>query len=131
MVAIERGREEEKRREVAEREREIVAEQAAQVHREKDEAMTRLQRSEQEARQQAERGREEAERQARMSERRAQEAENEVKELGSQWVVRREEIELTSVELGRGGWGVVMVANLRGTQVAAKCFYEDLASDYY
>jgi len=39
------------------------------------------------------------------------------------WVVRREEINLTPVELGRGGWAVVQVAKFRGLPVAAKCLH--------
>ena len=30
------------------------------------------------------------------------------------WVVRRDEVEMTREELGRGGWGVVHVAKFRG-----------------
>ena len=71
------------------------------------------------------------ERNAQMSIRRAEAAENEARELGALWVVPREDVELTSEELGRGGWGRVMVANFRGTLVAAKCLYEELDSDYY
>ena len=63
--------------------------------------------------------------------RKAEEAEAEAKELGMQWVVGRREIQLTDVELGRGGWGAVSVANFRGIQVAAKCLYKDLSSSYY
>ena len=59
------------------------------------------------------------------------EEEAEVREWGIEWVVERNEIELTSKELGRGGWGTVMVANFRGTRVAAKCFYPELSSNYY
>ena len=61
----------------------------------------------------------------------AKEAEAEAKELGTQWVVGRREIQLTDVELGRGGWGAVSVANFRGIQVATKCLYKDLSSSYY
>ena len=72
-----------------------------------------------------------AEKKAQMSRRRAEAAEDEARELGTLWVVPREDVELTSEELGRGGWGRVMVANFRGTLVAAKCLYEELDSDYY
>ena len=85
------------------------------------------QRRERAAREEAERERE----QARLNQRRAEEAEAEARELGAQWVVRRREIQLTNVELGRGGWGAVTVANFRGIQVAAKCLYKDLTSVYY
>ena len=78
-----------------------------------------------------EEGKKLAEKMAEMNKRRAEEAEDEARELGTLWVVPREDIELTGEELGRGGWGRVMVANFRGTRVAAKCLYEDLNSDYY
>ena len=68
---------------------------------------------------------------ARVSRRRAEEAEAEARALQSHWVVPRREIQLTNEELGRGGWGAVMVANFRGIQVAAKCFYRELTSNYY
>ena len=63
-----------------------------------------------------------------LNERRAEEAETKVR---AEWVVKRKEIEFTNKELGRGGWGTVTVANFRGTEVAAKCFYQELSSDYY
>ena len=66
-----------------------------------------------------------------MNIRRVEEAEAEARELKTQWVVRRSEIQITNVELGRGGWGAVVIANFRGIQVAAKCLYKDLASSYY
>ena len=69
--------------------------------------------------------------QVRVCRRRAEEAEAEARALQSHWVVTRREIHLTDVELGRGGWGAVMVANFRGIQVAAKCFYQELTSNYY
>ena len=34
------------------------------------------------------------------------------------WVVRREEVEMTTEELGKGGWGVANVAKLRGQRVS-------------
>ena len=98
-----------------------------ELHQQMEEANQRAERE----REEAEIRRDEAERQARVSMRRAEESEAEARELGTQWVVRRNEIQLTNVELGRGGWGAVMVANFRGIQVAAKCLYEDLTSDYY
>ena len=136
----------------AEREKEEVAEEAKRrnqdaerrmeeavqtAEREKELAVIErevAQRRERAAREEAERERESAERereQARLNQRRAEEAEAEARELETQWVVRRREIQLTNVELGRGGWGAVTVANFRGIQVAAKCLYKDLASEYY
>ena len=44
------------------------------------------------------------------------------------WVVRREEVEMTTEELGRGGWGVVIVAKFRGLRVAAKCLHQMIIS---
>ena len=46
------------------------------------------------------------------------------------WVVRREEVEMTTEELGRGGWGVVNVAKFRGLRVAAKCLHQVIISRY-
>ena len=46
------------------------------------------------------------------------------------WVVRREEVEMTVEELGRGGWGVVNVAKFRGLRVAAKCLHQEIISRY-
>ena len=101
---------------------------------ETDKERQAAQRRLEEASQMAEREKEIAERereQARLNRRRAEEAETEARELGTQWVVQRQDIQLTDVELGRGGWGAVTVANFRGIQVAAKCLHEDLISDYY
>ena len=72
-----------------------------------------------------------AERQARISRGRAEEAEAELRELGGHWIIQRDEIQLTDVELGRGGWGAVKIANFRGAQVAAKCSYAELNSDFH
>ena len=46
------------------------------------------------------------------------------------WVVKAEEIQLTSEPLGEGGWGIVSVANFRGTRVAAKCLHKLIISHY-
>ena len=54
------------------------------------------------------------------------------KEEQPHWAVRREEIKITSEELGRGSYGEVKVAKLRGYHVAAKCFHQHLIiSEYY
>ena len=74
---------------------------------------------------------ENAEREAQEYTRRAKETEAEEREWGTEWIIERNEIELTNKELGRGGWGTVTVATFRGTRVAAKCFYQELSSDYY
>ena len=44
------------------------------------------------------------------------------------WVVRREEIELTGPELGAGGWATVTVAKFRGAQVAVKRIHNQIIS---
>ena len=46
------------------------------------------------------------------------------------WVVRSEEVEMTTEELGRGAWGVVNVAKFRGLKVAAKCLHQVIISCY-
>ena len=88
---------------------------------------------------------EESDRRAEEADRRAEEADRRVAEVrqqqqrsladmrqrledllqanDAQWVVRREEIELTGPELGRGAWAAVSVARFRGAQVAAKTIY--------
>ena len=40
------------------------------------------------------------------------------------WVVRREEVVMTSEVVGREGWGEVRVAEFRGLRVAAKCLHQ-------
>ncbi len=64
-------------------------------------------------------------------ERRVETAEQRVTELETQWVVNREEIDMTERELGVGAWGVVKVAMFRGTEVAAKMMHQQIQSDYY
>lgn len=59
-------------------------------------------------------------------ERRVETAEQRVTELQTQWVVDREEIAMTERKLGQGAWGVVVVANFRGTEVAAKMVHRSL-----
>ena len=46
------------------------------------------------------------------------------------WVLKEEEIEFTEEELGRGGWGVVLVAKFRGLRCAAKHMHKLIISDY-
>ena len=48
----------------------------------------------------------------------------------SHWVMRREEIEMTGPELGRGGWATVSVATFRGVQVAAKTIHRQIISPH-
>ena len=136
-----RVQESERRSEEAERGRQeaVIGRQEAdgrsqEAERMRQEAEGRSQEAErgrQEAergRQEAERGRQEAERGKQEAEGRAQEAEARQEEEQSFWVVRREEIQLTEEELGRGGWAVVKVATFRGTRVAAKCLHHLIIS---
>ena len=48
----------------------------------------------------------------------------------TQWVVRREEIELTGPQLGVGGWATVTVAKFRGIQVAVKRIHDEIICDH-
>ena len=50
---------------------------------------------------------------------------------GKQWLVYREEINLTKEKLGKGGWAKVQVAEFRGIKVAAKKLYKELQSPFY
>ena len=56
------------------------------------------------------------------------EREERLQAYDTQWVVRREEIELTGPELGRGAWATVSVAKFRGAQVAVKRIHNQLVS---
>ena len=51
---------------------------------------------------------------------RLRECEEELERSNSHWIVRREEVDLTGPELGRGAWATVTVARFRGVQVAVK-----------
>ena len=59
---------------------------------------------------------------------RLRECEDLLQAYDAQWVVRREEIELTGPELGRGAWATVSVAKFRGAQVAVKRIHNQLVS---
>ena len=59
---------------------------------------------------------------------RLRECEDLLQAYDAQWVVRREEIELTGPELGRGAWATVSVARFRGAQVAIKRIHNQLVS---
>ena len=109
-----------------------------------DEAERRLRESEREAERRLEESEREAERRLEESERRAEEAErrcqqlqerathfeDRLHQLETQWVVRREEIQLTGPELGRGGWATVSVATFRRMQVAAKSIHRQIISQH-
>ena len=61
---------------------------------------------------------------------RAREAEAELHEVQTYWIIPRNEIELTEEMLGQGAWGNVKVAKFRGTRVAAKCYHQILLSEH-
>lgn len=46
------------------------------------------------------------------------------------WRVERDEIQLSHIELGRGAWCNVKVAEFRGLQVAAKCLHSIIISNH-
>ncbi len=48
----------------------------------------------------------------------------------SNWVVDKEEVQLTDKQLGVGGYGTVVVANFRGFQVAAKQLHGMILTSY-
>ena len=59
---------------------------------------------------------------------RLRECEDLLQAYDAQWIVRREEIELTGPELGRGAWATVSVARFRGAPVAIKRIHNQLVS---
>ena len=64
------------------------------------------------------------------SEVRARDAESQLQESRSHWVVPKSEIELTDNELGTGAYGTVKIASFRGSRVAAKCYHQLLLSEH-
>ena len=46
------------------------------------------------------------------------------------WAVQRQEIQITKEEIGRGGWGAIVVALFRGQRVAAKTLYNQIISPH-
>ena len=73
---------------------------------------------------------ERAERRSEESEERLGECEAELRQVQTQWVVEREEIQVTGPELGRGGWATVSVATFRGVRVAAKVIHNQIVSQH-
>ena len=102
-----------------------------EADRRAEEAVRRAESGERRA--QDEHRRAEEERQiAEEERRRADEADTRADQLkkanDEQWVVRREDIELTGPEIGRGGWATVSVAKFRGVQVAVKRIHSQIVS---
>ena len=98
-----------------EQEKEQVTREKEEVIREKEEAIREKER--------ATREKEEAIREK-------EQVTREKEEAISDWLIRREEVELTDEVIGRGGWGVVKVAKFRGLRVAAKFLYNSILSDH-
>ena len=61
---------------------------------------------------------------------RGREAEAQLHEVQSYWIIPINEIELTTETLGQGAWGEVKIAKFRGTCVAAKCYHQILLSEH-
>ena len=61
---------------------------------------------------------------------RATDAEVQLRESQSHWVVPKDDIELTEESLGTGAYGEVKVALFRGSRVAAKCYHQILLSEH-
>ena len=134
-----------KRAEEADGRAEVSDQQAERLQRRAEEADRRIEVSDQRA-ERLQRRAEEADRRAEESDRRVaevrqqqqrsladmrqrlRECEDLLQAYDAQWVVRREEIELTGPELGRGAWAMVSVAKFRGAQVAVKRIHNQLVS---
>ena len=59
-----------------------------------------------------------------------QQQDEELHDLRTRWVIKRDEIEVTREVIGRGGWGEVKIGIFRGTRVAVKCLHDLILSDY-
>ncbi len=105
-----------------------IAEQANKIAEEErrraDEADTKAE----EQRQMAEQANRIAEEECRRADEANARADQLKKANDEQWVVRREDIELTGPEIGRGGWATVSVAKFRGVQVAVKRIHNQIVS---
>ena len=131
--AEERANMAERRSGESERRAEEAEERLQESERRVDEAERRLRESEREAERrlgESERRAEEAERRCQQLQERATHFEDQLHQLETQWVVRREEIQLTGSELGREGWATVSVATFRGMQVAAKSIHRQIISQH-
>ena len=61
---------------------------------------------------------------------RAAEAEAQLHESQSYWIIPKSDIKLTEEKLGTGAYGEVQVAVFRGSRVAAKCYHQILLSEH-
>ena len=69
-------------------------------------------------------------REVQLARQQLRECEQRLSASNGHWVVRRDEIEMTGPELGRGGWATVSVATFRGVQVAAKTIHRQIISPH-
>ena len=70
---------------------------------------------------------------AERAERRAREAETRVRDAQDDqqhWLVKKDEVQLTGQEVGRGAWAAVKIAHFRGLRVAAKCLHDTIITAY-
>ena len=143
--SVRRAEEADGRAEVSDQQAERLQRRAEEADRRAEESDRRIEVSDQRA-ERLQRRAEEADRRAEESDRRVaevrqqqqrsladmrqrlRECEDLLQAYDAQWVVRREEIELTGPELGRGAWAMVSVAKFRGAQVAVKRIHNQLVS---
>ena len=97
-----------------------------ETEKEKVEAIDRAKQLSQQLQQEQQQSRQRVE----YAEVRAREAEAQLHEVQSHWIIPKSEIELTKEKLGKGAWGKVKVAKFRGTRVAAKCYHQILLSEH-
>ena len=102
------------------------AEEADRRADESDRRLSEVERELTEARQQERERALEARRELAQLRERLRVCEEHLQACDTQWIVRREEIELTGPELGRGAWATVSVAKFRGLQVAAKRIHDQI-----
>ena len=69
-------------------------------------------------------------REVQLARQQLRECEQRLSASNGHWIVRRDEIEMTGPELGRGGWATVSVATFRGVQVAAKTIHRQIISPH-
>ena len=105
---------------------EIVDQLSQQVQREQQLSQQLRQEQQQQHQQEYQRAQDRVEH----AEVRAREAEAQLHQVQSHWVIPRNEIELTEEILGHGAYGEVKVAKFRGTLVAAKCYHQILLSEH-
>ena len=103
-------------------------ERATRSTREAEEAMQEVRLQLQQAEQRA---RDSEERLVQEQALRARQAIQGSEHKDQQWLVNRQEINLTKEKLGKGGWAKVQVAEFRGVKVAAKKLYKELQSPFY